>query len=337
MKRIPTLDGWRGIAILLVLIDHIQSQWLKHYFWPPLQTGQHGVTIFFILSGLLITNSLLKSSNLTDFYIRRFFRLLPVAWSYLLFLTIVGLAFHQYNAIRPLENIGCLFFFRNYVPTQNFLASGHYWSLSIEEQFYLVWPIILLVCGKRSARWILGTNAGIIAVFRIMHWSNYDRIWMAFHTEVRADALCIGCLLALALEDQRIQKFFSYASNFLVPICAGVSCICIYYFHWLPPLLESISIAGLIGCTLITPQTFISRICAFRPLTHLGLISYSLYVWQQFFLQPFDRNARIFLMLLLPFFVFGSYFFIEKPCIRLGHRLSTKLRSLDNQGAEKVA
>ena len=88
MDRIPTLDGWRGIAILLVLVTHLQISLLGHlygsYHWMDL--GQHGVNLFFVLSGYLITSRLLGENkiNLKAFYLRRFFRLMPCAWTYLL-------------------------------------------------------------------------------------------------------------------------------------------------------------------------------------------------------------------------------------------------------------
>jgi len=90
MKRIPTLDGWRGIAVLLVLADHVRFA-LHAEASPGVATGQHGVTIFFVLSGFLITSKLMEEKNATgsidlrSFYVRRFFRLMPAAWAFLLF------------------------------------------------------------------------------------------------------------------------------------------------------------------------------------------------------------------------------------------------------------
>jgi len=84
MKRVPMLDGWRGIAILLVLVDHIATM-IRGTFPPPwLRLGQHGVTIFFVLSGYLITTGLIEAPiHLKRFYTRRFFRLMPAAWTFL--------------------------------------------------------------------------------------------------------------------------------------------------------------------------------------------------------------------------------------------------------------
>src|SRR5580698_3001084 len=97
-NRIPTLDGWRGLAVLLVLILHFQIFYNNHYFFNNrvFGFGEHGVAIFFVLSGFLITNNLCKRPkvDLLRFYIRRFFRLMPAAWAYLLALYVTGLIAH---------------------------------------------------------------------------------------------------------------------------------------------------------------------------------------------------------------------------------------------------
>src|SRR6476646_7446998 len=91
MNRIPTLDGWRGIAIALVLFDHIQDSIMGHYARPWTATGYQGVTIFFVLSGFLITSKLLEGPiNFKRFYLRRFFRLMPAAWVFLVFLLLLS-------------------------------------------------------------------------------------------------------------------------------------------------------------------------------------------------------------------------------------------------------
>jgi peptidoglycan/LPS O-acetylase OafA/YrhL len=162
MNRIPSLDGWRGIAILLVLFDHVQRMLLGHFLVAWTETGQYGVTVFFVLSGFLITATLLgQPINLRCFYTRRLFRLMPVAWTYLVFVGIFGLL-SGVNWFSWCEILSCILFFRNYVIINGHgLASGHFWSLSIEEQFYLVWPTFLLLAGRRRALW--GAVCGILA------------------------------------------------------------------------------------------------------------------------------------------------------------------------------
>src|SRR5579872_187932 len=109
-QHIPVLDGWRGIALLLVLSEHFPLIPSSLPFLHPLtETGEHGVAIFFVLSGYLITIRLLEEQDKTggldlrSFYIRRFFRLMPCAWTYLFLLAAT-------SQLRPLEGLSCIFF-----------------------------------------------------------------------------------------------------------------------------------------------------------------------------------------------------------------------------------
>ena len=139
--RIPTLDGWRAIAITLVLIDHFTPGFPYHRGGKWLEIiGNHGVNIFFVLSGYLITSKLLeeRSISLGRFYVRRFFRLMPAAWTYLAFVALIQLL-HWRDALAH------VFFYRNFYDAPHGGRShAHFWNLSAEEEFYLVWPTILL-------------------------------------------------------------------------------------------------------------------------------------------------------------------------------------------------
>ncbi len=150
-RRISALDGWRGIAILLVLIDHIVSRMnIMPVRIDNAHIGQHGVTIFFVLSGYLITSKLVEAPiNLKRFYIRRLFRLTPVEWLFLSVL--VFLRWHTGFPITTWSEIaGCVFFYRNYLGGNT--GAAHFWSLSIESQFYLVWPSVCCLLVASVAR-----------------------------------------------------------------------------------------------------------------------------------------------------------------------------------------
>ena len=145
MNRIPTLDGWRGIAVLLVLVGHFSGRVnTGELGWLTL-IGLHGVAIFFVLSGFLITTILQREFEATGrvdlrrFYLRRFFRLMPCAWCYLL--AILGPPGLLMRTIVPGRDLlSCVFFWRNYYHDSAFADAftSHFWSLAIEEQFYLV-------------------------------------------------------------------------------------------------------------------------------------------------------------------------------------------------------
>ena len=180
--------------------------------------GQHGVTLFFVLSGYLITSRLLCENKiaLPAFYVRRFFRLMPVAWLYLLTLAVAGLIAHS-TFIRQ-DAWSCLFFFRNYYPAHetayNF-RTGHFWSLSLEEQFYLIWPPILAFSGRRRALGIAIVAAISCAVFRFLHWQSYSRAPLDLQTQVRFDALLVGCIFALLLQSARVRAWFQRYGTWL--------------------------------------------------------------------------------------------------------------------------
>jgi peptidoglycan/LPS O-acetylase OafA/YrhL len=318
LARIPTLDGWRGIAILLVLVTHFQRSFLGDYRWSDL--GQHGVQIFFVLSGYLITSHLLGEQriNLRAFYVRRAFRILPTALTYLSVLILL-------TALTPFKVCGidiwaCLLLFRNYVmETSRITCTEHFWSLSMEEQFYLFWPAMLVLFGRLRASVLAGLIVLGIAVFRIFNWSLYTADLRFLHTEVRADGLLIGSLLALA---------FAYSP---VRACAGRWAIWVFWpvllvfvldtfrFNTLIPLHESLAIAVLLGATSLRPKMLFSRALEWDCLKTTGALSYSIYIWQGLFLRP---NWGI----LWPFLLVGSfllsYVLIERPARRLGRKLA---------------
>ena len=324
MNRIPTLDGWRGIAILLVMFDHTQRALTGGYLHPWLVTGQHGVTVFFVLSGFLITTKLLEGPiDLRSFYTRRFFRLIPVAWAYLIAVWLFG-RLYGVNCFSFQDVASCVFFFRNLVINPHLsIFTIHFWSLSMEEQFYIVWPCILLLAGARKAGAVAGAGALACAVFRFTHWSHYNRMSFAFETQVRVDALLIGCLLGLSLHNPAIRRAAVKWSKVCALPAFCVLLACIAAFQWLPPLVECIAIAALIAASTLHPDSLFARPLSLRPLAWLGTVSYSLYVWQQFFFITRSHSATIAMMCVMPLFALGSYYFIERPATRFGRRLTS--------------
>ncbi len=322
---IPTLDGWRCIAIVLVLLSHFQAAFLQHLFWDQkwLNAGQHGVQIFFVLSGYLITTNLLNEEkiHLVSFYVRRFFRLLPAAWLYLLFLAAI-------TAFTRLKTIGhdawaCLFFYRNYVlETPGNTCTEHFWSLSLEEQFYLVWPPVLVLLGRKPAA-ILAAFATIgVAIYRIAFWNYFSHGLRFQHTEMRADALLVGCLLAYVLRRSAVREWIQKNGTVLFLGCIPPLLWDIYRFQDLIPLHETLLIAVVLSCTSLNPGMLFSRFLEWENIRFTGVISYSIYLWQGVFLRP---AWGIFGPFLLPVAFLASYFLVERPCIRFARRLVERM------------
>jgi len=320
--RIPTLDGWRGIAILMVLLAHLQRAYLHHYLFGQrwLDLGQHGVTVFFVLSGYLITTGLVGGDriNLQSFYMRRFFRIVPPALAYLLFLVLVT----RFTSMKVIGDDfwSCILCYRNYVAvTPLTTCTAHFWSLSVEEQFYFVWPALLALAGRRYGMLVAGLGAASIAVLRVVCWDYYLHDLRVLHTEVRADALFVGCLLALALQHAAVQDFLRRWGRFLFVPCALLLALDFYRFDGLLPLHESIVLALMIGATVTNPNMILSRFLENDFLKTTGLFSYSIYLWQGLF---FRGSWGVFGFFLLPASVFLSVLFIERPMIALGRRLA---------------
>jgi peptidoglycan/LPS O-acetylase OafA/YrhL len=227
---IPTLDGWRAIAILLVLVDHTIFRTFLPYRWTLV--GGHGVEIFFILSGYLITGKLLEDGSLRRFYTRRAFRILPILFAYLLVASMLGFVLHRIPLLRS-EVISSALFVRNYFAYVAATSSGvawftaHLWSLAIEEQFYLIWPLVLLSVGKGTPRrqalavtllfgfWT--TIYILVHVARLFHLGGW-----AWIPHLNYTGLVVGCLLRIAFSDARaavaINKIFTGRSTFVVAI-----------------------------------------------------------------------------------------------------------------------
>ena len=314
MSRIPALDGWRGIAIALVLFDHIQDSVLRRHISDATSTGYHGVALFFVLSGFLITSKLLEGPiNFRRFYLRRFFRLMPAAWTYLVFLVVLG-AVTRMHFTSAKEVISCVFCFRNFLGKMGF--AGHFWSLSIEEQFYVVWPLSLFLAGAARARWIALLGGIACAAFRYLEWARYGPQFPTGPSILHSDWLLIGCFGALVLYDERLRLSLTRIARFL-PLPA----LCIFIFCMTTQsnaLIESLSLTALLIATTLRPQGLCARAVSGTAITWLGRTSYSIYIWQGFFVG----QHQLWALVALPAFALVSYYCIERPCTRFGHRLT---------------
>jgi peptidoglycan/LPS O-acetylase OafA/YrhL len=324
-SRIPTLDGWRGVAILTVVVCHFAVIVGGSAWWIGFG---HGVRIFFVLSGFLITSRLLaeERTHLGHFYLRRFFRLMPTAWSYLLLLVVMSLILAQPFG-QPLA--GCLFFFRNYQPEDHrFMAAltGHFWSLSIEEQFYLAWPVTLLLLGRRRGLWAVTTGFLADAAFIAMKGRAYDHGLLGQRTEVNVHFLLAGCILALLFEYAAVRRFFAEHARLLLAIAIPGMIAHFFIPFPAPSPTESVFIAIALGASSSLPSMAFSRFLDWKPMATLGAMSYSMYVWQAplVFLGPLGWKSIPVRAVLILLVSAASCYGLEKPCIEFGRRLGRK-------------
>jgi peptidoglycan/LPS O-acetylase OafA/YrhL len=352
-SRIHTLDGWRGIAILLVIANHsaLYSPFDRQ-LWARL--GTLGVDIFFVVSGYIITLRFLEEREKTStidlgsFYLRRVFRILPLVCAYLSTLVILS-RFINLVDFHPSEILGSLFFFRNYqlAASPDGLYTTHFWSLSIEEHFYLMWPAILLWLGNRRALWFAAIGAAVSAIWRAYNLAhpiawigrllpNPDRFAMQTRTDVRLDGLLLGCAVAILLTRPSIRSFISRnlpkETPLLLAIALGLN---VWRTNGQPALSDYLLISAMLASTLVIEEGLAHKGPNWRPLVWIGTISYSAYIWQQLFLTHPDASTfplgivcRFPLNLVCVLAIsMASFYLIERPCIALGKRLLARRRN----------
>jgi peptidoglycan/LPS O-acetylase OafA/YrhL len=315
IQRIPSLDGLRAISITLVILSHL-VKW-KHVSVAVVGSyGALGVQVFFVLSGYLITNLLLREHERTstiglrEFYIRRAFRIFPAAF---VFLAVVIVLYWQ--QMRWYHIAAAVFYVANMDLARPWIF-GHLWSLSVEEQFYLLWPFAL-------KRWERHKTAILVSVFlatpvfRAALFAFKVRNGLIGSLPVLADQLAIGCLLAIFVT--RIPKV---KGSVALAMLLGVVFIpwfpattpgrSLFMLFVLRPLLN-VSIAGVVLHVIQVPY----RALNWSPVAWLGKISYSLYLWQELFCS--NDALHLGYLLVAPALACAclSYYLVEQPMLRL--------------------
>jgi len=352
---LPTLDGWRAISILLVILHHSRVPSGVPVVSPFLQTlselGRYGVFVFFAISGILICGRLLQEEqehgrvSLPRFYIRRAFRILPPAVLYLLVLA----ALSGVLTVTRLEWFSSLFFFRNYVlatlpPAHWFTA--HFWSLAVEEHFYLLLPGILFLFPKRRV-WVLGGLTCAVIAWRA--WlAHHDGGDLGYRTDTVVDALFIAALLAIAANNERWAAYLRPLLTPLSSLALAAIYVALLLIHF--PLNLALRATALPLILLGTSQhagNLVGRVLESAPLRWIGRISYSLYLWQQLFFCDRWWSGPLPLGVLQqwPLKLVGlfacatfSYYILELPMMRLGHRMASSGvpgRKIDQPSAAK--
>jgi peptidoglycan/LPS O-acetylase OafA/YrhL len=354
---IPTLDGWRAIAILLVMFDHAGDSlsnflhWLNGSHLPHtlLHRGQMGVYIFFGLSGYLITTRLLAehasrgSISLSQFYLRRLFRVFPPMWTYLLVAGV--LAFFSLIPVRADQWVSAATFLTNYYADRGWYL-GHFWSLCVEEHFYLLWPAALVLLGTRRA--LVAALAVTVAmpVWRYIvvntGITGYESNLFS-RTDLVLDTLLLGSAAAILMAYagfrdliQRLPAAAFYA------VAAGVA-VTIALRGDLMRLPQSSLLVLLMLITITHAGSLAGRFLENPVMRWIGRLSYSLYVWQQLFLvwagwetTTLGRFQTFPLNIVASFAcAVASYYLVEKPLVNIGHRI-THSRGPRNEGAAKT-
>ncbi len=334
-SRIPSLDGFRAISILLVIAYHLADapgmpEGL-HSFAAVTHSGALGVRIFFAISGFLITTLLVEEYartgdiSLRRFYFRRTLRILPPYYVFLLCAEVAARA--SLVPLAPGDRLHAWTF------TMNFHTAGaawtvvHSWSLSIEEQFYLVWPALLLLAGPRRARPLLLTVIVVVSAWRFGSWAG----WYVMAPDIQyafrgvADWLAAGALLALLRPDlQRSERYRRVLGHAMFPVVTVVVAFAAWTGLGFWRRSEVTLPAAVFGTVLLLdwgmscPRHPLARLLNWAPVAWLGRLSYSLYIWQQVFFtesasHPWEQAPFSIAAALLAATI--SYYVVERPVL----------------------
>lgn len=360
---LPSLDGWRAIAVCLVLLDHAPAfgpRVLRHHLQDR---GEQAVWLFFAISGLLICSRLLDEEqrygtiSLRNFYVRRGFRILPAAITYLLVVAILG-ALH----VIPFERgswLGAMFFYRNYwayLHSGNFASwfTGHFWSLSVEEHFYFLLPGIMAFFPLRR-KWILAALALVTCSWTAIFLHSFQgqpppQCWQQ-RTEFCLYALLIPALLALTMRSERARLS---ATRWLSPWLVCMVVLVLAWFdspqatngrYWF----QMVAVRALLNpilllSTILHPASLPTRLLESAPLRFIGRISYSLYLWQTLFLTRAQTYAGPIHLLQGPYIgiacafvcALASYYLIETPMIAVGRQFARRSQPPAELHAERL-
>ncbi|MDY3090438.1 MAG: acyltransferase family protein [Porphyromonas sp.] len=337
------IDGLRAIAVLSVVIFHLHGAWLP--------SGFLGVDIFFVISGFLITSIIYRdiqggSFTFKDFYLRRIKRILPVFFVVLFTAILVGIF------LMPVENnfvelkksaLASTFFAANlyfmrgggyFDPNLEDKPFLHIWSLSVEEQFYFVFPILLILLLRyewsRKYKYpiLLSLGAATLGLSFVsleplgIDWDTY------YMPHLRVPEMLVGALLAMAWSDGLLRKFEDKLASRLSLLCLAVLFVCFFltgvfvppFFPGVASLIPCIAAAGLLY--LNAQPTSSSRLLSNAFVVWIGKISYSLYLWHWVVLAwfryvygvgPLEPQQLVVASLLMLFLSVLSYYFVEQP------------------------
>ena len=357
-KYLPSIDSLRAIAVISVIIYHIDANYLPGGFL--------GVDLFFVLSGYLISSLIIKeykstgTVNLYNFYVRRARRLLPAVY---FMITVVLIIITLFNGVLLKKSyLDALF---GYIYSSNwwyifhkldyFDSFGsqspfkHLWSLAIEEQFYMFFPLIFLIFNRKSksnnSNSKLNKNfiyvvlslilVSLIAHILLFDINNINRIY--FGTDTRAFSLLVGVVGAILYPMDRLSERTTKKDNMIYSIVSLVSILVLIgimintseYNTWL--YRGGFLLVAIIGLIIIISSgrqyTFMSKLLSFKPFVFIGKISYSLYLWHFPILvvtTPVSEigNPNLFYVTLRIVLIFlvatGSYMFVETPIRKLG-------------------
>lgn len=348
----PALDGFRGVSILVVVAVHLLD--LNKEFRFSGSFSFVGVDLFFVLSGFLITSLLLqewhrtRTVSLKAFYTRRALRLLPALMLMLLACLFCALLLGNPRDLRVYlsEMAATLLYYMNWkmaFGTENVVLLRHSWSLSIEEQFYLIWPVLLLLLLRRGTEKTLENALALTLLGAFLSWTirallylgtavELDRLYCGLDT--RADSLLLGCAAGMWLKKSMpLTGAGIRRLRVAAPLCLGgivalgalfpMRSSFMYLLGW---FLVSVFAAVIIVALVADRGTILHRCFENSWLVYVGKISYGLYLWHWPILRITDRfhwpiwQSAVINLALALLVAAASFRWFETPFLRVRRR-----------------
>lgn len=300
LKHIRALDGIRGVAYLLVVGHHCFSTGLPTGLWPPFDRGlialfsygYLGVDLFFVLSGFLITSLLLQDRDgehyYWNFYIKRAFRILPAFLAVIAVVKCLGMVDTRYAVIS-------LFFVANLaLPLHVDGSQGPFWSLSVEEQFYLLWPFVVRNCSTKLLRRTLLATILIEPIVRVLMVMGGHSV--SYYTFTRCDGLAWGALLALQYTsgsvDEGGRRWGPRAATLVGLVLFTAATLLDPNNRWRTSLTLTacpLLFVSLLSFVINREFSVASKIFRLRILCFFGDISYASYLVHIYVIRAYDR------------------------------------------------
>jgi peptidoglycan/LPS O-acetylase OafA/YrhL len=348
-SHIPSLDGMRAAAFFIVFASHAGGL-------DTVIPGGFGVTVFFFLSGYLITTLMrveaatTGSVNLRDFYLRRALRILPPFYVVLVAATLLARSHVIEGDLQPFAVAS------QFLHVSNYWIAGHggggvasgtgvYWSLAVEEHFYLLFPAVFLLMsrlrltGRQEAFvfWaacaaVLAWRCALVLLLRVA----IDRVGLC--SDTRVDSIAFGCALAVWKSRERDVASASSGSTlgkrFVLPAAVGLLLVTFVvrapvFRETLRYTLQGIALTPIFAMAVSHPRWLVFRVLNTRPMGFVGKVSYSLYLVHHVALRAIEAHSRLggvarALVALAVSLAIACAMLavVEKPCARLRHRLS---------------
>ena len=345
--NVPSLNGLRAVSVTVVILSHLYTQLGIPEEFLPISSAT-AVDVFFVISGFLITLLLIREQDrhhqvsIRNFFIRRVFRIVP---AYVAFLGVMyAVSLLGWTKLNPVQLLIALTY------TSNIFVGGpldpgndlrHTWSLCVEEHFYFVWPFLFVGLGRvGAARFAIGYTL-ITPLIRVVCRIVFPSLMIRFFTLTRVDAILIGCCIAFALTTPRFAKYLAFSPT-VARALTFASCLVLFanhqlichfshqsklvqlYGNILAGTVNLLPLSAIVIAVTRYPQSTIGQFLNSGPLVVTGILSYSLYLWQQPLTNPEQKAAICQVPINVVFICLCavlSYNLIEKPFLKLKSRM----------------